>query len=188
MNLRKCLTMGMLAVLLVGAIAFAFPGGSAAAQAPTPTIPGAPPQPKDGQAMLEKAGLRLEKAYQLQQRMLNRQAQHFKRADAAIGKIENMLEKAKANGKNTASVEAVLAQLKAKEVEAKKLHEDAANILKSHTGFDANGKVTDREAARETLKGAGENMKESRTFFGEAWKALREAVKSWREANPKPTK
>ncbi|MDO8972048.1 MAG: hypothetical protein Q7U74_15245 [Saprospiraceae bacterium] len=180
--------MGMLVVLLVGAIAMAFPGGSVAAQAPTPQLPGASPQPKDPQARLEKAGLRLERAFQLQQRMLEIQAQHFERVDARFSKIESMLVKAKANGKDTAGVEAVLAQLKTKETDAKKLHKDAARILKTHAGFDASCKVTDREAAKETLKDAGEKMKESRNFFGEVWEAVREAVKSWRESNPKLTK
>ena len=77
MNLRKWLTMGMLAALMVGIIALAIPGGRVAAQAPNP-------QPKDPQARLEKAGVRLEKAFRLQQRLLEKQAQHFKRADAGM--------------------------------------------------------------------------------------------------------
>jgi hypothetical protein len=180
MNLRKFLSMSLLAALLVGAIAFAFPGSSVAAQAPTP-------QPKDPAAKASQVGARLEKAYQAAQKMLDQQAQRFERADAYISKAEALIAKAKANGKDTTVLDEALAQIKTKEADAKKLHEDAANILKNHAGFDANGKVTDRAAAKETLQSASEPAKEAHQFFGDAWKALKDAVKSWRQANPAKT-
>lgn len=181
MNLRKFFTLSMLAILLVGAIAFAFPGGSVAAQAPTP-------QPKDPQAKIQHAGLRLEKAFRAEQKLLKEQAQNIARMDRLIRQTEGWIEKAKANGQDTAAVEAAIAQLKTKLAEAKKLHEEAASILKTHTGFDASGKVTDPAAAKETLKSAAEPMKEARTILSEARKAVMEAIKAWREAHPKPTK
>jgi len=181
MNLRKLFTMGLVAMLLVGAIAFALPGGSVAAQAPTP-------QPKDPQAKTQQAGFRLEKAFAAEQKLLEKQAQHFDRADAIIAKTEALVAKAKANGKDTTAIEAALAQLKTKEADARKLHDDAAVILATHSGFDANGKVIDAGAAKVTVQSAKEPLKEVHTFFSDALKATRDALKEWRQNHPKPTK
>ena len=182
MNIRKSIGMSILVVLLVGMLALAFPGGSVAAQAPQP------PAQKDPQAQTARINARLAKAFAALQKMVEKQAQHMTRAEALVGKVEGLISKAKENGKDTAALEAAVAAFKSKAAEAKKLNGSAANIVKIHAGFDADGKVVDREPARETLKAGNEPLKEARGIFTDALKNLREAVKAWRDANPKPQK
>ncbi len=181
MNIRKGLTSGFLVFLLVGLLAFAFPGGSALAQAPTP-------QPKkDPQVQGARMNVRLEKAFQALQKLVEKQSQNIRRADAFIGKVEGLIGKAKANGKDTRALEAAVTEFKSKRAEAAQLNSAAANILKTHAGFDANGKVTNPEQAKETLKNGREQVKDAREVFTGALKQLRDAFKTWRSANPPAT-
>jgi len=183
MNIRKSIGMGILTVLLVGMMAFVLPSGSVAAQAPTP------PTQKDPLAQEARINARLEKAFAALQKMVEKQAQHLERAEAFVGKAEGWISKAKANGKDTAALEAAVTAFKSKEAEAKKLNGTAANIVKTHAGFDANGKVVNRDQARQTLQDGNQPLKEARGVFGEALKNLHETFKAWREANPlKPQK
>jgi hypothetical protein len=181
MNLKKILSMSLLAALIVGLIALAFPLNSVAAQAPTP-------QPKDPAAKAEKTFYpQMEKLFKAEVKQLKEQAQNFKQAGVFTAKIEKFVAKAKENGKDTAALEAALAQFKTKAAEAKKFHDAAAAILKTHAGFDDKGKVTDPALAKDTLKEAGDALRDGRKVAVEAMKVLREAFKAWREANPKPT-
>ena len=72
--------------------------------------------------------------------------------------------------------------------DAKPIYESAKGIINSHQGFDANGKVTDLEKAKETVKAMHAKMQEIKTAMGGTGKALREAIKAFREANPRPVK
>ena len=56
-------------------------------------------------------------------------------------------------------------------------------IVNAHQGFDVNGKVTDAEQARSTLKEMRAKMKELKSAMNGTGKALREALKAFREAN-----
>ena len=67
--------------------------------------------------------------------------------------------------------------------EAHPVYESAKGILNSHQGFDADGKVTDREKAIETVKELRDKMQEVRGIIGEPGKALREAIKTFRDAH-----
>jgi ElaB/YqjD/DUF883 family membrane-anchored ribosome-binding protein len=178
MNFRKIMTMGILAVLLVGLVALAFPVGSVFADTPTPQ-----PQ-KDPQALAGRINARLEKAFRELQKMVDNQARHMQRADDFIARAETLIGKAKANGKDTSALEAAVAAFKAKESDFKKLNSAAADILKTHAGFDANGKVVNRDQARQTLQDGREKMSSARELFTNALKKLHEAFKTWRQANP----
>jgi hypothetical protein len=68
------------------------------------------------------------------------------------------------------------------------IYESAKGIINSHQGFDADGKVTDPEKARETVKAMGEKLKAIKDAMNGTGKALREAIKAFREANPRPVK
>jgi DNA repair ATPase RecN len=90
----------------------------------------------------------------------------------------------KAAGKDTSTLEAALAQFQKNIGLAKQKHETAAALLKAHAGFNANGQVTDRPAARETLKDTHAALSEARKLIAEALKAVKEAVKEFRQAKP----
>jgi hypothetical protein len=179
-NLKKFLSLSLLAALIVGLIALVLPLNSVAAQAPTP-------QPKTPAAKAEKASYpQLEKLFKAEVKQVKEQVQNFKKAGAFTANVEKLIARAKKNGKDTASLEAALAQFKSKAAEAKKFNETAAATLKTHAGFDDKGKVTDPALAKDTLKTAGDALRDGRKIAVEALKTLREVFKAWHEANPKP--
>ena len=182
MNFRKFLPISLLAAFILGMVALAFPGGTVAAQAPTPPV-------KDPQAQLARINARLEKLFQAEQKMLDKQAENLDKLDKLTTRVADLIAKAKANGKNTSALEAAMAAFKSKEADARTKHLKAAELIKAHAGFDANGKVTDRAQARDTVKNGHDLLREARQTIVEAAKDFREAVKSWRDANkPKATK
>lgn len=88
------------------------------------------------------------------------------------------------------ALEAALAAFNASVADAQAAHAEAADILGTHAGFDANGKVTDKELAVQTLESAGEVLQEARQILREAEKTLKQAVREWLKANspaPQPT-
>jgi hypothetical protein len=87
------------------------------------------------------------------------------------------------NGKDTTALQAAL---DAFEEALKKVHpvyESARGILNSHQGLDADGKVTDREKAIETIQELRDKMQKVRGIIGEPGKALRESIQAFREGN-----
>ena len=70
--------------------------------------------------------------------------------------------------------------------DAHPIYESANGIINSHQGFDNDGKVTDIEKAKETVKSMGEKLKEIKESMGGTGRALHEAIKAFREANPRP--
>lgn len=177
MNTRKILSIGILAVLIVGLFLAAFPARTVSAQTPTP-------EPKGQQMDGKRVDARLERIFKAQQRALERQAVHFERVAKAVDRVQALITRAKANGRDTSLIEAALEKFKAKVAEAKKAHDAAAATLKTHAGFSNDGKVVDRTQARETIKTAHEQLRSVRQIFAGMWKALHEAIKAWRQANP----
>jgi hypothetical protein len=66
---------------------------------------------------------------------------------------------------------------------SKPAYDELGQTFRTHSGFDANGNVTDSEKAQATIKEAREQMKAIKESMGGSFKALREAVKAFREAN-----
>jgi len=180
MNLKKILSIGLLAALLVGATALAFPGGVASAQSSTP-------QPKDPQARVNLINIRLERMLQLEKATLERMMRHFERLDQFITRVDTLINRAKANGKDVSVLEAALAEFQARESDAKLILSKVTDLLAAHPGFNTNGKVTDRVMARKTLDDGHMQFQDIRSTIVEAAKNLREAIKAWREAYPPQT-
>lgn len=171
--------------LIVTVLAFvllAVPAQSALAAGPNdPPAPPAAPNP-------ERAKTRLEWAFANQKLTVQRIGLNLEYQDEFIARIEEWIAKAKANGKDVSAIESALANYKKALEASQPLYEQALNLVQTHAGFDANGKVTDLEKARETVKQLGETLKQHREVMGEAAKALREALKAFRQANPPPAK
>jgi hypothetical protein len=105
-----------------------------------------------------------------------------------IGKVQQLIDRAAQNGKDVSAVQAALDAFKDAVDDAKPVYESARPIIDSHTGFDANGKVTDSGQAQETVRAMGEKLKEIKDAMGGTGKALRDAIQAFREANPRPEK
>jgi len=128
-------------------------------------------------------GKALEKAYQRELKWLSIQQEHLNKAGEFTGKVQTFIDEQKAKGKDTSALEAALAAFNQQVAAAQGEHDNAASILSAHAGFDENGQVTNREAARETVKSAHEALANARKTLWQAERELRKALKDWRQAN-----
>ncbi len=126
---------------------------------------------------------RLERVWARLQRVYERQGQVLDRADRMVERFQNLIDRMNENGKDTTALQAALDAFEEALKEAHPVYESAKGILNSHQGFDADGKVTDREKAIETVKELRDKMQEVRGIIGEPGKALREAIKTFRDAH-----
>jgi hypothetical protein len=138
-----------------------------------------PPTPAAGQISTD----RLEQIWAKEQAAYNRLGTFLDRLDGRISKAQELIDKAKANGKDVSAIQAALDAFADAAKQAHPLYEGLKGIISSHQGFDANGKVTDQEKARETVKDLGGKLKEIRHLLVEPARALREAIKAFRQAN-----
>jgi len=108
--------------------------------------------------------------------------------DEFVAKVQKLIDRAKENGKDVSAVQAALDAFEVQVKEAHPIYESAKGIINSHQGFDSGGNVTDPEKAKETVKAMHEKLKEIRETMDGTGKALKEAIKAFREANPRPEK
>jgi hypothetical protein len=166
---NKSVLLAIVAALIVAALPFV----SASAAGPYD-----PPTPQSGQITNE----RLEKIWAHQLRVYNRMGH----ADELIARIQRLIDRAKANGKDVSAVQAALDAFAAAVKEAHPVYESMKGIVNSHQGFDSNGKVTDSIKALETITAMHEKIQEIKTTLNGTGKVLREAIKAFRQANPRP--
>ena len=127
---------------------------------------------------------RLEQVWARQIRMYERMG----KTDEFVAKVQKLLDRATANGKDVSAIQSALDAFKDAVKDAKPIYESAKGIINSHQGFDSNGKVTDPEKAKETIKAMHAKMQEIKTTMDGTGKVLREALKAFRDANPRPEK
>jgi uncharacterized phage infection (PIP) family protein YhgE len=182
---QKSILIAMLVALVAGAALFALPAGTAAAQSPTPAAPQSPaPQTSVDKAAQRIA--RLEKAFQVENNTLARQATWLDKAGNVVTRIQTLIDKLKVKGIVPSRLEAALTTFEAKLADAKAFHATAAGILSTHTGFDASGKVTDLAQAQATVKSAHEALSDVRTTISGTIKNIQQVVKDLR-GSLKPT-
>ncbi len=165
---KKIVLLALVAALAVLGVAILPFGSASAMRAYDPPVP--------------PTNERLEKVWAHQLRIYERMA----RADEFVGKIQQLIDRAKENGKDVSAVQAALDAFKAALKDAHPIYESAKGIVNSHQGFDDHGKVTDPEKAKETVKAMGGKLKEIRDAMNGTGRALHEAFKAFRQANPRP--
>ena len=69
-----------------------------------------------------------------------------------IEKVQNRIDRARANGKDVSALQAALDAFAARVKEAQPVYESMKGIINSHPGFGEHGNVTDPDKARETVK------------------------------------
>jgi hypothetical protein len=145
-----------------------------------------PPTPGGKQLSNE----RLEQVWARQLERYERIGQRFEREDEFMAKAQKLIDRAKANGKDVLAVQAALDAFEAAVQKAHPIYESSKGIVNSHQGFDANGKVTDPAKAQETVNAMRAKFEAIKDAMGGTGKALHEAIKAFRAANPptpKPT-
>lgn len=126
-------------------------------------------------------------AYHKEQAWLKRQAAALEKAVLGAEKLQNLIDRVSENGQDTSDLESALADFNAALEEATANHEMAEKILAEHAGFDPQGRVTDLELARQTLKDAHQAIQSAHRELVLAGWDLTDALQAWREANPRPT-
>jgi hypothetical protein len=167
-NIFKKMILAVLAAALVFA---AFPVTSAFAQGENP--------PSKGELTNEK----LEQIWARQLKNYERLGKGFEDTDAQIAKFQARIDKAAANGKDVTALQAALDAFASALKSGKPIYDSMSGIVNSHQGFDANGKVTDADQAKATVKEFRAKMEELKSAMGGTGKALREALKAFRKAN-----
>jgi hypothetical protein len=141
---------------------------------PTPTAPGT------------FAGLRLETVWERQQIAHDRLGVMFDHIDWRLTHGQQLIDQAKANGKDVAAVQNALDSFGQAVQEARPIYEGMQGTIASHQGFDAKGNVTDVSQAAGTERDMAEKLKEIRGLLQDPGMALRDAVRAYREANQLP--
>ena len=166
---RKTILFALVAAL--GVAAMPFVSVSAAGEYdPTP-----PPQ---GQVPNE----RLEQIWARQLRIYERMGH----TDYFLQRVQQLIDRAEENGKDASAVQAALDAFESALKDAQPIYESANDIVTSHQGFDENGKVTDPGQAQATVQAMRQKFEEIKTAMNGTGKALHEAIKAFREANPRP--
>jgi hypothetical protein len=140
------------------------------------------PPPPEREVSDEK----LENIWARQLRMYEKIGKGFERSDAFIEKVQMLIDKAGENGKDVPAIQAALDAFEQALKDAHPIYESAKGIINSHQGFDNDGKVIDIEKAKETVKAMGVKLHEIKEAMDGTGRALHEAIKAFREANPRP--
>jgi hypothetical protein len=143
---------------------------------PVPARDGVVPVPARGNERLEQIWARAQTVFQ-------RQGDRLAKADDFLAKAQPLIDRASQKGWDTSAVQAALNAFAAVIPAAQAAHDPGAAIKTSHNGFDADGNVTDRAAAIETVKSLGQVLKDTRAAMNGTGQALREAVKAFRNAH-----
>jgi len=174
---RKLTMLALVAALAFAALPLSTTYAAGLNDTSTPPAPANPSDPT-----LVKA--RLELAFASQQAKVKLLGLAIDNFDTRTAKIQKMLDKAKEKGLDVSAVQAAFDSFKTAFVAGKPLYEKANGIVAQHSGFDSAGKVTNIEQARATVKSLTDVIKQYRDTVGSSFKALREAIRAFRQANP----
>jgi hypothetical protein len=168
-KLQKTLVCVLLLLCSLPLMAFA-PLPQAIAPRPTRT-------PRSG----ENADKELNFALQREQNWLERQALALNNAHSAATRAQTLIDKAKAKGTDVTALQTALDSFNTQVAAAQTSHDQAAAILATKAGFDANGQVVDRETAHQTLVSARDNLRQAHLTLRKATLDLRTAIQAWRQ-------
>jgi hypothetical protein len=107
----------------------------------------------------------------------------FTDTDAQIAKFQARIDKAKINGKDVTALQSALNAFASAVKSAKPIYDSMNGLVNSHQGFDMSGKVTDAAKAKATVLEMRTKMQDLKSTMDGTGKALREALKAFREAN-----
>jgi hypothetical protein len=131
---------------------------------------------------------RLGRAWAKEQTIYTELGPFFDNSDRIISRIQDLINKAASNGKDTAALQAALDAFAKAVKQADPVYQSIGGIITTHPGFDENGEVTDRVLAAETVLDVRNKFMAIRQLLLDPRQALRDAIKAFREGNkPAPT-
>lgn len=137
------------------------------------------PQPTEG----ERNHPRLKIAFHRLERRVERIGNLLDRSDELIEKAQNLIDKATEKGLDASTVQTALDALVAVLPDVEAAHAEAAAIAATHTGFDDEGNVTDREAAQATIEELRAALQATRDAMDGTGKALLQAIRDFLKEN-----
>jgi len=126
---------------------------------------------------------RLGRIWAREKAAYHRQDVRLARTDDFIARIQVLIDKADQKGWDTSVIQVALNAFSSVIPAAQAAHNPGAAIIASHSGFDAEGKVTDRTTAIETVKALHQVLKNTYTAMDGTGHALREAFRDFRSAH-----
>lgn len=168
---KKTLLVTVVAILGLSALPVASAFALGLNDTATPPAPG------------QTSNTRLERVWAREQTIYTRLGKMFDSSDKMIANAQKRIDQAKANGKDVSAVQSALDAFAAAVKQAKPVYNSAQGVITSHQGFDSAGNVTDATQARATVKSVMDTFKQIKQIVDGPRKALREAVKAFRDAN-----
>lgn len=160
-------------VFALALIAFPLTGVSAAGQ----TDPLPPAQEKG------PSNERLERIWARMNRRYERLGKFSDKTDKLAYRANKMIACLKEAGESTTELEAALKAYEAALKQAQPIYASGKDIVTSHQGFNANGKVTDVNQAKETLKRLGTKLGDTHVAMDGKARELIQLMKSIRKAH-----
>jgi hypothetical protein len=143
------------------------------------------PIPPAGGIGLSNTGF--ERIWARMNRRYERIGKFLDKSDVLVGKANKMIELLKEAGEPTIELKAALAAFEDAVKDVHPIYESGKGIINTHKGFDSDGKVTDIEKARETVKDLGVKFGRIRTTMDGTGRELIELMKSIRDAHKPAT-
>lgn len=125
----------------------------------------------------------LSYSLQRERNWLMRQNLHLNQANQISQKAQEAINKAQQAGLDTADLQNALNTFNSQVSVAKSSYNQAAAILATPAGFDANGNVTDSQVAHQTLASARDALQQAHLTLTNAALTLRTTFLNWRLAH-----
>lgn len=120
---------------------------------------------------------------QRERNWLMRQNLHFNQAATIAQKAQDVISNAQQAGLDVSELQSALNTFNSQVATAKTSYDQAASILASPAGFDANGNVIDAQTAHQTLASARDALQQAHLTLANASLTLRTAYQTWRLAH-----
>jgi hypothetical protein len=143
---------------------------------PSSSVSAALIKPQAGETNLDNMLMR-------EQIALNHQRLRLDNFANVSAKTQELIDKLNGQGQDTNDLVAALSAFDDARAEAETTHTIATGILANPAGFDADGKVTDRKAALETVRNAGQALRQTHLTITQATLNLRLAVRAYIESH-----
>ncbi len=124
----------------------------------------------------------LSNIFKREQNWLNIQNSHLQEASQIASTTQQLIDVAKAEGKDTSVLESALAQFNASIASAQADHNQAGNIINAANGFDGNGSVTDLSSAHQTVENARLSLRSAHNSIIQATRDLARALHNWKNS------
>jgi hypothetical protein len=170
----KIISLLILAGMLVGAAAFAFPEPVTAA----PLNQEGTSQLQANQDQLKQQHKqRLERLYQRERRLIEHLNADLSRVGIITDRVDTLINRLEQNGIDPTPVQNALSEFIQQTHSAAGLRDEAASILAEDNGFNPQGKVTNVQDPAQTVRSAGSLLRDAHHTFHEALRQLHTIIR-----------